>query len=187
MISDFPVVIDANVLMQAAVRDTLLRLSEQQLFTCRWSEDIIVEVRRNLISKLQLTEASVDHLLGELRTYFPDAWVDPGYRMLIPVMTNNEKDRHVVAAAVKCGAEVIMTYNLRHYPEASLRPFNISAKTPDDYLVDLCGINPEIVVHTLYQQGAQLNPPHSIEQVLDTLAVCGCTLFARLIRDRLSL
>jgi predicted nucleic acid-binding protein len=187
MISDFPVIIDSNVLMQAAVRDTLLRLSEQRLFTCRWSDDIIAEVRHNLIHKLKLAEPSVDRLLGELRAYFPDAWVDSGYKVLIPAMTNNEKDRHVVAAAVKCQAEVIMTYNLKHYPESSIKPLNIRAKTPDEYLVDLCGVNPEIVVHTLYQQGAQLNPPHSIEQVLNALEVCGCAMFARLIRDRLSL
>jgi hypothetical protein len=35
--------------MQAAVRDTLLRLAERPLFLCRWSEDIIAEVRRNLV------------------------------------------------------------------------------------------------------------------------------------------
>jgi predicted nucleic acid-binding protein len=49
MNSDFPIVIDANVLMQAAVRDTLLRLAERRMFLCRWSEDIIAEVRRNLV------------------------------------------------------------------------------------------------------------------------------------------
>jgi predicted nucleic acid-binding protein len=186
MASDFRVVIDANVLMQAAVRDTLLRLSEQQLFACRWSDDIIAEVRRNLIGKLKLEEANVDRLVGELRTYFPEAWVDSEYRALIPAMTNHAKDRHVVAAAVKCQAAVIMTYNLKHYPEASLKPLNISAKTPDEYLVDLCGIHPEIVVQTLYQQGAHLNPPRSIEQVLAVLEVCGCRMLSRLIREKVN-
>src|ERR1700750_3310150 len=98
MHSDFPVVIDADVLMQAAVRDTLLRLSEQRLFLCRWSDDIIDEVRRNLIAKLHLSEDQVDHLLGQLRDHFPDAWVESGYKLLISAMKNDEKDRHVVAA-----------------------------------------------------------------------------------------
>ena len=184
MTSDFPVIIDANVLMQAVVRDTLLRLSEQRLFACRWSEDIVAEVRRNLILKFGLPELRVNRLLGELRAYFPDAWVDPGYKMLVPAMTNHEKDRHVVAAAVKARAEVILTYNLKHYPEASINPLNISARTPDEYLVSLYGINPEVVIHTLYQQGAQLNPPRSLINVLDSLTVCGCRAFARLIRDK---
>jgi hypothetical protein len=109
MNSDFPIVIDANVLMQAAVRDTLLRLAERRLFLCRWSEDIIAEVRRNLIANMNLPTKKVDFLLGELHAHFPDAWVDAGYKILIPAMPNDEKGRHIVAAAVKCGAEVILT------------------------------------------------------------------------------
>jgi hypothetical protein len=86
MDSDFPIVIDANVLMQAAVRDTLLRLAERRLFLCRWSDDIIAEVRRNLIAKMNLPTEKVDFLLGELHAHFPDAWVDAGYKILIPAM-----------------------------------------------------------------------------------------------------
>lgn len=187
MNADFPVVIDANVLMQAAVRDTLLRLSEQRLFLCRWSEDILTEVRRNLIGKLNVKPENVDHLLNEMRTHFPDACVDPGYKVLISAMTNSDKDRHVVAAAVRCQAEVIITYNTKHFPEFSIKPLNICTKTPDEYLIDLYHVDPEIVVHTLYQQGQQLNPSRSIEFVLDSLEVCHCTEFSQSIRERLSL
>jgi predicted nucleic acid-binding protein len=137
MNSDFPIVIDANVLMQAAVLDTLLRLAERRLFLCRWSEDIIAEVRRNLIAKMNLPTEKVDFLLGELHAHFPDAWVLAGFKILIPAMPNDEKDRHIVAAAVKCGAEVILTYNPKHFPDEQLKPLGIAAKTPDEYLVNL--------------------------------------------------
>ena len=102
-------------------------------------------------------------------------------------MTNHVKDRQVVAAAIQCQAEVIMTYNLKHYPKESIQSLNMAAKTPDAYLVDLWGTNTEIVVQTLYQQGAQLNLPRSIEQVVAVLEVCGCTMFAQLIKNRLGL
>jgi len=187
MNSDFPIVIDANVLMQAAVRDTLLRLAERRLFLCRWSEDIVAEVRRNLIARMRLPEKKVDYLLGELQDHFPDAWVDPGYKILTPAMPNDEKDRHVVAAAVKCGAEVILTYNLKDFPEDQLKPLGITAKTPDEYLVDLYGINPELIVHTLHQQGAELRKPLSIEEVLESLQTCRCIAFVELIRKELGL
>src|SRR5215469_18212638 len=99
MISDFPVVLDACVLVQAAVRDTLLRLFERRLFLARWTDEIIDETVRTLQNKLGRTARQTDHLVGELRSHFSDAWVEQGYRELIPVMTNHEKDRHVLAAA----------------------------------------------------------------------------------------
>jgi hypothetical protein len=130
MISDFPAIVDACVLVQAAVRDTLLRLFEQRLFLARWTDEIIEETVRTLRDKLGRTTEQTDRLVNELRTHFPDAWVEPGYRELIPVMTNHEKDRHVLAAAVKTPCEVIVTYNLKDFPEEALEPFGIEAKHP---------------------------------------------------------
>src|SRR3974390_1649438 len=106
MNSDFPTLLDACVLVQAAVRDTLLRLFERRLFLARWTDEIIDEVGRTLRDKLSRTPEQTAYLVNELRTYFPDAWVEPGYRELIPVMTNDEKDRHVLAAAVKAPCEL---------------------------------------------------------------------------------
>ena len=63
MNSDFPVVIDACVLVQASVRDILLRLSERRLFLCRWSEDIIKEVERTLL-EFGIPPEKVDYLLS---------------------------------------------------------------------------------------------------------------------------
>src|SRR6185295_10122779 len=106
MISDFPVIVDACVLVQAAVCDTLLRLFERRLFLAKWTDEIIEETVRILQAKLGRTEQQTDYLVSELRAHFPDAWVEPGYRELIPAMTNQEKDRHVLAAAVKTPCEV---------------------------------------------------------------------------------
>jgi len=83
MISDFPVVVDACVLVQAAVRDTLLRLSERRLFLARWTDEIIEETVRTLGDKLSRTAEQTDHLVNELRVNFKDAWVESGYRELI--------------------------------------------------------------------------------------------------------
>ena len=92
MSSDFPVIIDACVLVQPAVRDTILRLSERRLFLARWSDDIIVELHRTLI-RFGLPMEKVDHLLSEMKEHFPDAWVEPSYKELVPAMKNDDKDR----------------------------------------------------------------------------------------------
>ena len=152
MISDFPAIVDACDLVQAAVRDTLLRLSERRLFLARWTDEIIEETVRTLRDKLGRTAEQTDRLVNELRAHFPDAWVEAGYRELIPVMTNQEKDRHVLAAAVKTACEVIVTYNLKDFPEESLKPFGIEAMHPDEFLIDLYHINGELVVHEPHEQ-----------------------------------
>jgi hypothetical protein len=136
MHTDFPVVIDACVLVQSAVRDILLRLSELRLFLARWSDDIVAEVERTLI-KFGIERDKVDHLLSELKEHFQDAWVEPGYKQLVGSMKNNEKDRHVTAAAVKAGSEVIVTYNLKHFKPEDLKPFDLIARHPDEFLLDL--------------------------------------------------
>jgi hypothetical protein len=187
MISDFPAIVDACVLVQAAVRDTLLRLFERRLFLARWTDEIIEETVRTLRDRLGRTQEQTDYLVNELRAHFPDAWVEPGYRELIPAMTNQEKDRHVLAAAVKVPCEVIVTYNLKHFPEESLTPHGITVKHPDEFLIDLYHIDSEIVVHELHQQGAELRQPRSITDVLQSLKTCRCTQFVQLIRERLAL
>lgn len=187
MISDFPVVLDACVLVQAAVRDTLLRLFERRLFLARWTDEIIDETVCALQSKLNRTKEQTDRLVSELRTHFPDAWVEPGYRELIPSMTNEEEDRHVLAAAVKTPCEVVVTYNLKHFPEAALKPFGIEARHPDEFLIDLYHLNGEVVVHELHEQGAALRTPRTINEILVSLETCKCTQFAQLVRQRLGL
>jgi predicted nucleic acid-binding protein len=184
MISDFPAIIDACVMVQAAVRDTLLRLSERRLFLARWSDDIIAEMVATLQNKIGRTKDETDHLIEELTTYFPDAWVESGYRRLTPAMPNHEKDRHVLAAAVKEKSELIVTYNVRHFPDEQLRSLDVTAMTPDDFLLGMYLLSPEIVIHELHEQGASLKGKRSLSEVLATLDVCRCNKFTALIREK---
>jgi hypothetical protein len=157
------------------------------VYLARWTDEIIEETVRTPRNKLARTQEQTDHLVNELRSHFPDAWVEAGYRELIPALTNQESDRHILAAAVKVPYEVIVTYNLKHFPKESLRPHGITAKHPDEFLIDLYHIDSEIVVHELHQQGAALKKPHSIAEVLECLETCRCTQFVQLIRERLAL
>ena len=187
MNSDFPVVLDACVLVQAAIRDTLLRLSEKRLFLCRWSDEIIQEMTRTLENRFGKTPDQTTHLVGELKTHFPDCWVELGYKALVDFMPNDKKDRHVVAAAVKAGCEVIVTYNLKHFPEGSLKEFDVHAEHPDEFLIQVYYLNPEMVVHTLHEQGESMRVKRILPEILAALEVCQCTKFCKLIRERLSL
>jgi len=70
-----------------------------------------------------------------MRRSFPDAEV-AGYATLIDSMTCDEKDRHVLAAAVRSDAEVLVTFNVTDFPEASVKSYDIEVVSPDDFLLD---------------------------------------------------
>jgi hypothetical protein len=102
-------------------------------------------------------------------------------------MKNNEKDRHVVAAAVKASCELIVTYNLKHFKDEHLKPLDIIAHHPDEFLIDAYHLNPEIVVHALHQQGMALKQKLALSQVLENLRTARCNKFADLITEKLAL
>lgn len=156
MSSDFQVILDACVLVNAALRDTLLRLAEPpcSLYLPRWSRDIIEETKRTLEIKLGLTSVQTAHLVHQLKIHFADSWVE-GCDAFIPAMTNHPKDRHVLAAAVVCGAQTIVTFNLKDFPADALAPWNVEAQSPDGFLVHQFHLDPETVVSVVAQQAAQ--------------------------------
>src|SRR5258708_17367228 len=158
MNSDFPVVLDACVIVPAALRDTLLRFAEKRLFLPRWSDEIIAETVRTLETKLNKTSEQTTHLVHELRTHFGDAWVE-NYLPIVASCTNHEKDRHVLAAAIRAHAELIVTFNVKHFPAASLSPWAIDVSHPDEFLIDMFYLNPKLVVHILHEQPSAPDRP----------------------------
>lgn len=155
MISGYQVVLDACVLVNAALRDTLLRLAEPpQLYIPRWSNDIMQETTRTLETKLGLTSEQTGHLQDELKTHFADAWVE-GYEALVPAMGNDAKDRHVLAAAVRSGSQTIVTFNLRHFPVEALEPWNVEAQSPDEFLIHQFHLEPGVVAEKINEQAAR--------------------------------
>jgi hypothetical protein len=94
MTSGYQVVLDACVLVNAALRDTLLRNAEPpHLYLPRWSKDILLETVRTLETKLSVTPVQTAHLVRELELHFADAWIE-GYEPLIAAMTNHPKTGH---------------------------------------------------------------------------------------------
>lgn len=79
-------------------------------------------------------------------------------------------DRHVLAAAVHCGATIIATFNLDDFPKKQLSPYGIEAIAPDDLIARQISISPESVLSTAREQREEMkNPAKTVEQYLDTL------------------
>jgi predicted nucleic acid-binding protein len=154
--ADSLVVLDACVLIPAPLRDTLLRLAEHpHLYLPRWSDEIMDETVRNLQSRIGLSLERTGYLVSQLRAHFGDAWVY-GHERLVPSMENHPKDRHVLAAAVKCGAQTIVTYNKRDFPAAAVEPWGVEIQGPSAFLKDLYETEPSIVLEKLREQARNL-------------------------------
>jgi predicted nucleic acid-binding protein len=106
------VVLDANILLQAPIRDTLLRLAEARILVVFWSPDILAEVSRTFAAVSGSTDAPrrLAHLLAALQTHFPEASVS-GYEALLPTLRIAPHDRHVAGCALVAGARIIVTYS----------------------------------------------------------------------------
>jgi hypothetical protein len=115
---------------QLSLCDTLLRLAEPPLLLePKWSEEIIRETIRTLKLKLGWPRSLTAHLETELRDHFSDAWIS-GHEALITQMPNDEKDRHVLAAAVHGRSPIIVTLNLRHFRPEHLEPWGDRRTAP---------------------------------------------------------
>jgi hypothetical protein len=94
-----------------------------------------------------------------------------GYEPLIEgIKLPDPDDRHVLAAAIKVGAQVIVTRNLRDFPAADLEPWNIEAKSPDAFVLDQIHINLPAVAASIRQVAdSRINPPEAVEDILTQL------------------
>jgi len=128
------------------------------------------ETLRNLIATDRMTAQQAARLRHQLELFFPDAFVR-GFDALIPMLTCDAKDHHVLAAAIHAGAGVIVTNNLKDFPAASLTPHQIDARHPDAFLVSLYREDDTTMVRVVREQAAGLRHPSlTFEQVLDVLA-----------------
>ncbi|MEU8239876.1 PIN domain-containing protein [Actinoplanes missouriensis] len=181
----FPAFLDTCVLYPAYLCDTLLRLAESAAYRPLWSADVFAELRRNLVDR-GIPPERVDRRLGQMSHSFPDALVT-GYESLIEGMTNHPKDRHVLGAAVRAGAEVIVTFNLSDFPESALKAYDVTAVHPDEFLLDQLDLYPGVTMDALGRQAASYRRvPNTIPEILGLLERTGVPRFAAEARRHLS-
>jgi hypothetical protein len=124
-------VLDASVLYQELIRNLLLWIAAEGGFEPFWTVRIIDETRRNLIEDGVLELEQWERLRAAMLTAFPDAMLDqPATDAIEHKMPNDEKDRHVLAAAVAGNVELVITSNLRHLEQADLDKVGKQALSP---------------------------------------------------------
>lgn len=173
-------VLDTCVLAPMPLCDTLLRLAEDPAFYIpKWSEGILLELRSTL-QRMGYTTAQAERRITAMEDAFEDAKVT-GYECLVASMMNDPKDRHVLAAAVRCGAHAIVTKNVRHFPRESVEPYDLNVLTPDDFLLHQFHLNQDLLRERIAAQARARNI--SLKNLLSGLAQWAPTTIRLLLHD----
>jgi len=167
----FTATYDACVLHPAGLRDLLVRLGMTGLFRAVWSDQILDEMVGSIIRRRSdLTVEKLARTRELMCEAVPDCLVT-GYESLIDGLElPDPDDRHVLAAAIRSGSQVIVTENLRDFPTEVLEPYGIEAQSPDIFLLHLIDLSATAVAAVIERQAADLtNPPMSVTEVLQRL------------------
>lgn len=167
----FTAILDACVLYPAPVRDILLSLADQELYRPKWSALIQDEWIRNLLkNRDDLTEAQLVHTTDSMNEAFPDAEVQDFKHLIQSIELPDPNDRHVLAAACAGNADVIVTFNLKDFPEENVQKYNIEVLHPDQFITDLIHLDEENAFTAFRNQVERLkNPPKNAKDVLEAL------------------
>jgi len=174
-VANFVVVYDACVLYPAPLRDLLLRLAGVGLFRARWTDEIHEEWMRNVLrDRRDLNPELLERTRRLMDRAVPDCLVT-GYQGLIEqVELPDLDDRHVLAAAIRCQASAIVTYNLRDFPKDHLTPYGIEPLHPDDFVAAQFELAPATVGKTVRDQRlSSRNPKQTVRELLDTFLSLG--------------
>ena len=171
----FVVVYDANVLYPNTLRDLLIRIAQAGLVQAKWTDQILDEVDGALRRKRpDIAEDKLARRRALMNDAVPDRLVT-GYERLIPVLSlPDEKDRHVLAAAIRAKAQVLVTDNIQHFPADYLAEWDIDPKTADDFVVDQVHLNRQLVYGAVQRiADSRKNPPVTVADVLQQLENSG--------------
>lgn len=168
--SKFTVIYDACVLYPAPLRDTLMRLALTDLFKAYWTDQIHEEWIRAVLRQGKHSRQALERTRDLMDRHARDPKVT-GYQSLIDGLTlPDPDDRHVLAAALRCNADAIVTFNLKDFPAEILSPYGIEALHPDDFIYYQLDMAPPECCRALKRQRESLrHPPKTVEEFLADL------------------
>lgn len=181
----FTCVLDTNVIIPIEIRDLIFWFAHYELFTVKWSKHIFDEWG-DVMKRHKVTNVEIKKRIAKANEAFPDAMVMK-YEPLIKALTlPDKKDKHVLAAAIKAKANIIVTNNLKHFPKPYLAEFNLSAKSADDFLTDIIDINPSRAIEAFKELVLNRRKPNLDEyEVLDRFRKNGLVNSANYLHSQL--
>ncbi|WP_315703391.1 MULTISPECIES: PIN domain-containing protein [unclassified Bradyrhizobium] len=168
----FTAFVDACTLVSMLRRNLLLTLAEAEFFRLRWSGEVLDETQKALEEihqkrGFQDAVARAARARVSMETAFEDAMVD-GYDHLLPLAAElpDKDDAHVLAAAVKTQASMIVTENLKDFPSKILSALNVEAKSADEFIADTIALDPGRAVAAIRQMRERFKRPEKTAETL---------------------
>jgi len=164
----FTAVLDTNVIYPVIIRDLLFWFAHYEMYTPKWSNHIFDEWKDVMERKGVSPEAS-EKRVQKANLAFPDALVQQYEGLIENLDLPDKKDCHVLAAAIKANAHLIVTNNIKHFPDEMLNNFGIKAKTADDFLTDLIDLDGETAIEAFKEMVLNKRNPDLDEYEVLTL------------------
>jgi predicted nucleic acid-binding protein len=139
------VLIDACVLYPTVMREVVLGVAAKGLFDPRWSPRILEEWARAARKIGPQGETIARGEIAAITARFPRAQVQIPQGVEARLWLPDPNDIHVLAAAVGCSADAIMTVNAKDFPRNELADEGLQRVDPDGFLVDLAIQHPDAV------------------------------------------
>ncbi|MGB0697060.1 MAG: PIN domain-containing protein, partial [Rhodospirillaceae bacterium] len=142
--------LDANILYPGGLRDVILRLAAKNLFIPKWSPDVQREWQRALLkTKPHIGIENIAKINQNMTRAFPDALVTRYKKLEKGLDLPDKNDCHVLAAAIKAGAGVLVTNNTRDFPNRILYEYDLEAQKPDEFTDNLYNLYSSRVIETV--------------------------------------
>lgn len=184
---DQTVVLDASILYSAPLRDLLLQVALDGLFRAKWSAEIHAEwIAAVLRQRPDLKREALERTRDVMDRAILDSVVSnySGAADIMPADLPDPGDLHVVATALQAKADIILTFNLKHFPNSILAEHGLRAIHPDAFLADLLKAAPEQMTASIAKQRQRLkNPPKSAAEYIATLSEQRLTRFAKALAE----
>lgn len=174
--------LDACVLFPPLLRNVLLSVAAEDVFDPLWSEVIQHEVRATVEHNHPGQGATVDSIFARMTAEFVGGLVQGWHARTVGLMTPDPDDRHVLAAAITGNADVIVTVNLKDFPDHCLPP-GIEVRHPDRFLSDMRSARPDGVLVALEKYAERAH--RDVHDVLERLSRHHAPEFAAAVRKTL--
>jgi predicted nucleic acid-binding protein len=181
-------ILDSDVIYSRVLHELVGRLAHQErLLTLIWSEELLSEAHRTLVTRKGVSEAVAERWVGHLREAFPDQCIDTSKipsEIDFDSLTSDPDDHHVCALAIAGQAALLLSHD-RGYLRDGLAAHGVEVIAPDAYLISVLHDDPEAVIGALQSQASVWGGGRPIDELLDTLERAGASTFVSRARDTL--
>ena len=148
-----------------------MRLALTDLYQAKWTKDIHREWMDSLLkNRPDLTRERLELVQTKMDLHVRDCYVEDYEELIDEIKLPDLNDRHILAAAIKSNAQIIVTYNLSDFPFSSLSKYGIDTKHPDEFLRYLIDLAPAKFIKTIKETRLSLkNPPKNSNEYLTIL------------------